>query len=121
MKKQFIFMIFLFFAVFGAITFSTLIHELSHKFDYRNIGKTDEKICLNFPLNLSNLSPLSPFSPDNYFVYHTFRYPLTQENVKDVEEIHGYTEQRAYFITFIIIAIFLYSLIHTMRELSETW
>ena len=74
------------------MTGSLYIHEYSHKWDYRNIEKTNEKVCVIYDCGDGNLGRYS--------------FKLTNTNEYDkVLEIKKYTEYKAYLMQFDFVLI----------------
>jgi len=73
-------MFFLFFA-----SMSIPVHELTHKFDYRNVEKSNEKICLFIGCSSEISTRLG---------YYYFEYSRSDET--ELEIIDEYTEIHAY-------------------------
>lgn len=70
-------------------------HELSHKYDFRNIEKTNEDFCVGFNCN------------EGSFGHYKFESKITPE----VLEIHKYTEFKAWSITIgVLLAYILFVL-----------
>lgn len=76
---------------------SVPVHELTHKFDYRNIEKTNEHICLYFNCSSENVSRVG---------YYEFEYTYSDKDTREkVKEISSYTEKHAYFVMEMFIII----------------
>ena len=73
-------MFFLFFALM-----SVPVHELTHKFDYRNVETSNEKICLFIGCSSETSTRLG---------YYYFEYNESEE--AEIEIIDEYTEIHAY-------------------------
>jgi len=72
----------------GVFVISSLIHELSHKQDFKDVPKYSDGICaLNFPDN---------FSDGWNVAYYYYSYSPTKENTEMVNNIKSYTEFKAY-------------------------
>jgi hypothetical protein len=69
------------------VVMSIVLHEYVHKFDYRNIEKFNEKMCI--------------LDCDGNAGYYSFEYYLDEENYQKYLEISKYTEFHAYFADFI--------------------
>jgi len=97
-------MFFLFFALM-----SVPVHELTHKFDYRNVETSNEKICLFIGCSSEISTRLG---------YYYFEYSRSDET--ELEIIDEYTEIHAYntslIFLFICVIIFLYLLVKFQEE-----
>lgn len=89
MKKAKIFMSM--FAFIGIFLVGTIIHENIHRWDYRDILKTDEEICY------------LTFGNEGAFGYYQF-YTTEPE---EVDKIRLKSEIRAYSVNFILTLIYL--------------
>lgn len=91
------------FSVLGVILFINLVHESMHKFDVRDINKSQEYMCLlNFPFNLTF----------KHFLTGDAAYYNISYNKKDnslVKEKWKYTELKAYFVSWTIAIIYIVS------------
>lgn len=92
---KFSFIIFILFSLFGLLLFGNIIHELSHKQDFKNIvDKDTDNICI-LQFNKGAVASYS-FVPNNY---------------SEFERINKYTEVKAYSITIFIYIIYIFIVI----------
>jgi len=84
-----------FFSIIGLLISVIFIHENFHKFDYRNIEKTEDSICyLSFGTDAG--------------AYYNFTYKNSQEDI--VNKKHKTAEFKAYSFTIPIYFIYLWCL-----------
>lgn len=91
------------FSLIGVILSGNIIHELSHKHDFKEINKTGEEICY---LQLSESIASYSFSP----------IPGQNEKIVEIEKS---TELKAYSLDFIILSAYLLSLLTVLRYIIK--
>lgn len=74
--------------VFGIL--AIYLHEMTHKFDFRNIEKTNEEICV--------------LMCDEGFGSYTFEFEFQKE---EIERIDQYTETHAGLVTIAVYLLYL--------------
>lgn len=84
-------------SILGIIVLSTILHEEFHRFDLKNIEKTNEQICY--------------LSPSKNIGFYTFEVK-SQEEQNKVEEIRKFTEYKAYSVDIIITLIYAFCLMN---------
>ena len=82
------------FVFVGLVLIGIPLHELTHKFDFRNIEKTNEKMCI--------------LGCGDAVGYYSFE--IAQSEEEEYQRIHRYTEIHAYSITVIWLIISLFIL-----------
>jgi len=100
--KKIAFVIMCIFSLVGLLVGGTLIHELIHKSDFKEIKKTNERMCI---LTFPNETGFYEFSFD-------------KKQIPQYNKIMEYTELKAYSIELMIIIIFIISF---FIALDEVW
>jgi len=85
----------IFFSVIGIFLTGIIVHENSHRWDYKSIEKIGEDICY-----LDELT-----NGDNKLAYYQF-YPTQPINQTKINEIKSYTEYKAYGYTILIYLVY---------------
>ena len=91
MIRKIAIIIVLLFSLFGVIIFQALVHELSHKQDFKGIAINDSICLLNYPQSFWDLEG-------------SYNYQYTN-NIAE-QEVMKYTEYKAYTISFLILMIY---------------
>ena len=102
-KFAFIFIIICSFVGFTLI--STLIHEFSHKQDYKDVA-INQSICAFYLRDASASNLFDIRLGSYYFIYNT-----TNETLAKLEKIESYTEKKAYFLEFLLTLIYGFCLV----------
>jgi hypothetical protein len=90
------------FSIIGFLLSGNIIHELSHKYDFREIEKTSENTCF---LTLSGKD----------VAFYEFSSP--SNNSKEINKINQYTEVKAYSLDIILALIYFFSLIIVIKSI----
>ena len=98
--ERFVFLFIIICSLAGVTLISTLIHEFSHKQDYKDVA-INQSICA-FYLRDASASNLFDMRVGSYY----FTYNATTENLAKIEKIEGYTEKKAYFLEFLFALIY---------------
>ncbi|MDP2947051.1 MAG: hypothetical protein Q8N88_02965 [Nanoarchaeota archaeon] len=99
---KFSWIIILLFSFIGFFLTGNIIHELSHKIDFRKINKNSEQICfLEFSENSAKYS-----------------FSANPSEIKKISEINKYTEIKAYSLNFLLALIFLSALFFSLKNLK---
>ena len=91
-----------FLSFFGMLYAATILHELSHKEDFKPINPTDEEICVA-TLNSNDMG------------WYSFSYE--NSNTEKKEQIKKYTELKAYSISALIFILFLMSILMVIKKM----
>lgn len=100
MKKllTFCLIILLFFSIFGFLIFSNLIHEYSHKMDFKEVTSTGYICLFQFKdLTFKNLVWNS---------YASFYYDPLPNKTLEIQDIKEYTEKKAVFLEFFFVVLY---------------
>ena len=113
-KKLFTFSfgILLLFSVIGIVTSSMIIHELSHKQDFKEISRDGYTALFVIPDNTSFKSFIT--SPGAIYNF----YP-TEGNKEESNRILKYTEIKAYLISTSMILFYIVAMIIVMLRLKN--
>ena len=79
------------FALFGVFVFGTVLHELSHYEDFKEIASNSEVCALTIPTDLS-YNTLSNLEAGYY------KFSVSKDNEAEYNKISKYTEIKAYSI-----------------------
>jgi len=99
MTKFAIIILFLF-SLFGVIIFQALVHELSHKQDFKDVVINGSICLLNYPSSLWDLEA-------------SYDYQYTNKTAE--QEVMKYTEYKAYTISFLILIVYFTSSLSFFR------
>lgn len=98
----------MFFAVIGVFIMGTAIHELTHKWDLRNVSIGSGDTCI---LNL-------PTSENGYQVGY-YRYEYDTEKREEIEGIYKYAEWKAYFVESLLFLLVVWAIFETKLDYEE--
>lgn len=98
------------FALIGMITASVVLHEYSHKIDYKEISKDGEIALFVIPDNMS----FKTFFSEQALAQYTYSYYM--EDKEEESRISKYTEWKAYGVTITIVLIFLISQLIVLKR-----
>ena len=99
------FILLVLFSIPGLVLVGTLVHEFSHKQDYKDLA-INQSICA-FYIPEASLSNLFSMRVGSYY----FTYNATNETLAKIEEIDRYSEKKAYFLEFLVALIYGFCLI----------
>lgn len=114
--KTIFFIVFIFFSLFGSITFTFLIHELSHYNDFKEISEDGEICFLAFPEKLT----IKQFFSSRAGWYKFDLINSDAETLDSYKKTKKYTEIKAYAISGLILFIYIISLISTIKRTNGT-
>lgn len=101
MKNLFSWIFVLSLSLVGIFVVSTVLHEEFHRFDFRDVEKTNEEICY--------------LAPGKNMGYYTF-YVLEGKEQDKVEEIQRFAEYKAYSIDILITFIYILCLVNLLKN-----
>lgn len=87
--------IIIFFVLSGVIFIGNLLHELSHKVDFKDYAEEEELCILTYPKLWIN---------EGVVAYYKFDYNSSFK--EEVKETSGYTEFKAYFLNTLLLILF---------------
>jgi len=94
------------FAIFGLVTGATILHELSHKQDYKEVAHDGELCGLVIPNDIGDLW-------NGAAGYYSFHYNVSSR--PEVDRIDKFTERKAYTVMYALTLIFIVSLFGLTR------
>lgn len=102
--KNLAFTIIMLFSIFGFIVFGTVVHELYHYYDFKEIVNPGELCFLTLPLEEENVTFKNLLNTKVGY----YRYSLKEENITEYSqkeekaELKAYTFESVFFIIFLI-------------------
>ena len=102
----------IFFAIFGLLFVSLILHEYSHKKDLEGLTTSSFTCLLVMPESIGEaFNPLKPTG------YHTYTVnPSDVENYEKIKSVQRYTELKAYAINFAVILIVCFAIAYQFGE-----
>jgi len=96
------------FLLTGVLFTILVIHELSHKVDYKNSVEPESELCI-----LTSKEGIKQLKAAAYYSFVP---------IKDIAQIKKYTEIKAYFVSLVIIVLFIFSwFIYLNSKLEGEW
>ena len=102
------FVVIIFFSVVGIILTGNIIHELSHKQDYKGLIKEDDSCALVIPESKEDLL--------GKIAFYRFYTKDDEESIEKAEEVTKWTEKKAYTIESILFIVFLFCIYFVFKK-----